>query len=248
MHQSTYAALVEQWDTLDMAIDDEFWEGMQRARGLFGQVWREYAEAVDKAAADLAELDEPEEVEPEVFELPEESDIELATADVRHHEEGLKMELEATIRIPVAGATMSIPTRNRIYEPGVAGGRLVDSTRVADLGSLRAVELGDGQLRIELRTGEAYAFPVAPLLNEEREAILQLRETTAGPQTGAFGGTAEKVRPHDLNLARVVSVRLVEAEPAQAPERWSKRQPIGEEEFERRERVAQSRRLSETDI
>jgi hypothetical protein len=53
---------------------------------------------------------------------------------------------------------------------------------------------------------------VGTLLTGERDPIVQLRETTAGHDRGAFGGVVEKVRLHDLNLARVASLRLVESE------------------------------------
>jgi hypothetical protein len=144
--------------------------------------------------------------------------------DLRQHEtEVTAMELEATIRIPVAGATMTIPTRDRIFTPGVAGGRVMDSIHTADLGSLRTVELEDGVLKISLRSGEAYTFPIAELLDGEADPLLTVRETWAGHERAAYGGVVEKVRLHDLHLARVTSLRLVGPEPVQAPERWSER-------------------------
>jgi hypothetical protein len=33
-------------------------------------------------------------------------------------------EFELTIRIPAGGTTISIPTRERVFTPGVAGGRV----------------------------------------------------------------------------------------------------------------------------
>lgn len=83
MHRSTYDALLERLSTIEMAIDDEIYEGMLHARGLLGQLWRGYDEAVEKVAAEFDDLDEAEEPEPEELELPDESDIELATPDAR---------------------------------------------------------------------------------------------------------------------------------------------------------------------
>lgn len=80
------------------------------------------------------------------------------------------MELEAIIRIPAAGATMAIPTREPVFRPGVAGPQIVDSSHVADVGGLRTVELEDGLLRIELKSGEGYQFPLAELLEEGAES------------------------------------------------------------------------------
>jgi hypothetical protein len=152
------------------------------------------------------------------------------------------MELEATIRIPVAGATLTIPTQERIFEPGIAGGREVNSVHVADVGGLQSVELEDGRLCIELKTGERYAFPIDELLDGEGDPILQFRETWAGTERAAYGGTAEKTRWHEVYLARLVGLRLVEPEPQQAPERWSRRgaKPLGEEELARRARLGLS--------
>jgi hypothetical protein len=50
---------------------------MLHARGLLGQLWREYDETVEKVATEFANLDEAEEPGPEELELPDESDIEL---------------------------------------------------------------------------------------------------------------------------------------------------------------------------
>jgi hypothetical protein len=135
------------------------------------------------------------------------------------------MELEVTITIPVAGATMTIPTRQRIHEPGAPGGRVVDSIHVAAVDDLASVELVDGRLRLELKSGEKYQFPIAALLTDERpDATLKLQEQLPGGST-IFGGVREKFRIHELQLARVSAVRLVEPESASTPERWSERQP-----------------------
>jgi transposase-like protein len=141
----------------------------------------------------------------------------------RHDREVPKMELEVTLRLPAAGAVMEIPVRQRDFQPGVAGARILDTVHVADVGGLQSVELEAGLLRIELKTGERYQFPIAELLDGERDPILQLRETWAGTERAAYGGTLEKTRHHDVYLARLVGLRLVEPEPASTPERWSTR-------------------------
>jgi hypothetical protein len=66
---------------------------------------------------------------------------------------------------------------------------------VADVGGLRTVELEDGLLRIELKSGDDYQFPITELLNGERDPILQLRVTTPGHDRAALGGVARS-RPH----------------------------------------------------
>jgi hypothetical protein len=74
MHRSTYDALLEQLNTIEMAIDDEIYEGMLHARGLSGQAWRAYDEAVEKVAAEFADLDEAEEADmnpPSVAPVPQ---------------------------------------------------------------------------------------------------------------------------------------------------------------------------------
>jgi hypothetical protein len=49
-------------------------------------------------------------------------------------------------------------------------------------------------------------------------------------------GFEERIRLHELQLARLTSLRLVE-EHEQTAERWSKRRPLGEAELARRERL-----------
>ena len=51
-----------------------------------------------------------------------------------------------------------------------------------------------------------------------------MRESLPGGPA-AFGGLEEKVRLHELQLARVTSLRLVEPESASTPERWSTKYP-----------------------
>jgi hypothetical protein len=151
------------------------------------------------------------------------------------------MELELVIRIPVGGATLTIPTREKIFDSAAPGGRVVDSVHVSDVGGLQSVELDDGKLLLELKTGERYAFPIAQLLTGGKDAKLELRESLPGG-LAAFGGFGEKVRLHELQLARVASLRLVEPEASSTPERWSGRtpKPLGEEESARRERLGLS--------
>src|SRR5262249_35742889 len=117
-----------------------------------------------------------------------------------------------------------------------------DSQHTADVGSLQAVELAGGQLRIALKTGEAYQFPVAELLTGEgADPVLQVQETMVTSDRMAFGGAATQARVHNVKLARLASIRLVEPEPGQAAERWS-RARLTPEELERRERLAETRR------
>ncbi len=142
--------------------------------------------------------------------------------DATHQKGEGPMELEVTIRIPVGGATMTIPTRERIFDSDAAGGRVVDSVHVADVGGLQSVEFVDGKLFIELKTGERYAFPIAQLLTGRKEdAKLELRETLVGRHAEFSSGHAEKIRLHEVQLARLHEVRLVEPESSSTPERWS---------------------------
>jgi hypothetical protein len=144
---------------------------------------------------------------------------EAGTAGTPKKGEG-PMEIEVTIRIPVGGATLTIPTREKIFEPGLSG-RVVDSIHVAAVDSLRSVELVDGRLLLELKGGEKYAFPVDQLLDGgKRDAKLEVRENLPGPPA-AFGGLELRERLHEIQLARVASLRLVEPESSSTPERWS---------------------------
>jgi hypothetical protein len=111
--------------------------------------------------------------------------------------------VEITITIPVAGAAMTIPTRERIFEPGVGGGRIVDSVHTAALDDLRSVELDGGQLYLELQTGERYRFPIAELLTDGQEKLLHLRDSLQGRQESVFGAV-EKARLHEL-LTRTIA-------------------------------------------
>jgi hypothetical protein len=131
------------------------------------------------------------------------------------------MELEVTLRIPAAGSTLTIPTRQRVFDD--AGSRVLDSVHVADVGSLQSVEFADGQLRIELRTGEAYQFPIGELLTGGKDATLKVEEPVPGG-AAAFGGLEQKTRLHEVQLAHLHSLQLVEPEATSAPERWE-RQP-----------------------
>jgi len=132
-------------------------------------------------------------------------------------------DLEITIRVPVGSLTMSIPTRERLFE-GMSS-RVVDSTHVAAVDDLRSVELVDGRLCLKLRSGEKYAFPIEELLTGGKDAKLELRETLS-ERSAAFGGFEERIRLHELQLARLTSLRLVEPESAgSTPERWSEGQP-----------------------
>ena len=132
------------------------------------------------------------------------------------------MELEVTIRIPVAGATLTIPTREKMFDDAAPGGRVVDSVHVADVGGLQSVEFVEGKLFIALKTGERYAFPIAPLLTGGKDAKLELRETLTTSNPAAFrSGFEERERLHSIQLARLVALRLVEPESASTPERWS---------------------------
>ena len=124
------------------------------------------------------------------------------------------MELEAVIRIPVGLATLTIPTRQRVFDD--AGSRVLDSVHVADVGGLESVEFVRGKLLIELKTGERYVFPIAELLTGGKDATLKLDETLPGGPA-AFGGLEQKTRFHEVQLARLHSLRLVEPEEAPAP-------------------------------
>src|SRR5262249_18339926 len=89
------------------------------------------------------------------------------------------------------------------------------------------------------RAEDRGALPVSDreAADREHDPVLQLRETTPGVERAAFGGVTEKVRLHDLNLARVTSLRLGPPEPVPGRGRWAGRQPLGEDELERRERM-----------
>jgi hypothetical protein len=116
---------------------------------------------------------------------------------------------------------LTVPTRQRVFDD--AGSRVLDSVHVADVGGLQSVELEDGLLRIELKTGERYQFPIEELLTGDKDATLKLEEPVPGG-AGAFGGIEQKTRLHEVRLARVASLRLVEPEATSTPERWE-RQP-----------------------
>jgi hypothetical protein len=131
------------------------------------------------------------------------------------------MELEITLRVPVAGATLAIPTRQRVFDGAAGGGRVVDSVHVADVGGLQSVELDDGKLFLELRSGEKYVFPIAELLTGGKDKLLKLDEKPPG---AGFGGIEQKTRLHEVQLAGLHSLRLVEPESSSTPERWE-RQP-----------------------
>jgi hypothetical protein len=91
------------------------------------------------------------------------------------------MELEIVLRVPTSGSTLQIPTRERIFEPGVPGGRMASSVQVAEVGGLAAVELAGGQLRIALKTGEAYQFAIAEL--PDGDAVLRVQDRPDGTRS-----------------------------------------------------------------
>src|SRR5262249_52754412 len=100
--------------------------------------------------------------------------------------------------------------------------RSIATTRVArsrfGMATLATPKKGD------VRAMELEATIRIPVAGTTSDVMLQLQETTAGRDRAAFGGTVEKAWLHDLNLARVTSLRLVAPEPLAAVkwERWER--------------------------